>query len=99
MNEPTPPPVPATPTAPPKLNTGIPAPGADPSEQAPIRGLFSAVEAVLREPRRVMYRLGQPGSGTIIGALLFIAVVSAVVYGVIIGTFSGGTQLWAAPVK
>ena len=46
-----------------------------------------------------MFQLRQPGGGAIIVALLFSAVVSATVYGVIVGTFSGGTQLWAAPVK
>src|SRR5262249_25710335 len=35
----------------------------------------------------------------IISVLLFIAVFCALVYGLIVGTFSGSTQLWAAPVK
>jgi hypothetical protein len=71
----------------------------DPAEHVPVNGLFGAVEAVLREPRRVMHQLSRPGNGAIIGALLLIALVSAAVYGLIVGTFSGGTQLWAAPAK
>ena len=99
METPTPPPIPPVAGTPPKLDSANAAPGANPSEQAPIGGLVGAIEAVLREPRRVMYQLGRPGHGAITGALLFIAVVSALVYGVVVGTFSGGTQLWAAPLK
>jgi hypothetical protein len=77
-----------------------PAPlGQDPAEQTPIPGILSAVEALLRQPRRVMYQLGRPGSGKLIAAMLLIALVCSLIYGVIVGTFSGGVQLWAAPVK
>ena len=31
--------------------------------------------------------------------MLFVSVVCSLIYGVVAGTFSGGTQLWAAPVK
>ena len=31
--------------------------------------------------------------------MLLITVVCSLVYGVVTGTFSGGTQLWAAPIK
>ena len=70
-----------------------------PAEREPIRGLAAAFEAILREPRRVMYQLGQPGAGNVIAALLLSAIGCALVYGVVVGTFSGGVQLWAAPVK
>jgi hypothetical protein len=46
-----------------------------------------------------MYQLRQPGSGGLIAGMLFVAVLCSVVYGVVVGTFSGGVQLWAAPVK
>src|SRR5581483_6551802 len=74
-------------------------PGDDPAEQVPIQNGIAAVEAILRQPRRVMYQLRQPGAGKLIAAMLFIAVVCSVVYGVVAGKFTGGTQLWAAPVK
>jgi len=98
MNEPNTPQPPFLST-PPKLASSPATSAPDPAEQVPINGLFGAVEAVLREPRRVMFQLHQPGGGAIIGALLLIALVSAAVYGLIVGTFSGGTQLWAAPAK
>ncbi|MBI3881831.1 MAG: hypothetical protein HY301_17425 [Verrucomicrobia bacterium] len=74
-------------------------PGASAAEQVPIRGLIAAIEAVLREPRRVMFALRQPGAGAVVAALLVIAVFSAAIYGLVVGSFSGGTQWWAAPVK
>lgn len=97
MNEsnPTPPPVP------PILNSpsGSRPLGDDPQDRESIRGPISAIESILRHPRRVLYQLRQPGAGHLIIALLLIAIVCSVVYGVVVGTFSGGTQLWAAPVK
>jgi hypothetical protein len=73
--------------------------GDNPAERGPISGVFAVVEALLRQPRRVMYQLKQPQAGALITSLLIIAVMSALVYGVVAGTFSGGTQIWAAPVK
>jgi hypothetical protein len=73
--------------------------GANAEERDPISNLVIAVEAVLRQPRRVMLQLRQPDSGRLIGILLFGALVCSLIYGVVVGTFSMGTQLWAAPVK
>jgi hypothetical protein len=74
-------------------------PGTDPEERAPIHGVMAVVEAILRQPRRIMYWLRQQGQGPLIGALLVVALVCSVIYGIVVGTFSGGQQLWAAPVK
>ena len=46
-----------------------------------------------------MFQLRQPGAGKLIAMMLFVSVVCSLIYGVVVGTFSGGTQLWAAPVK
>jgi hypothetical protein len=91
---PTPPPVPPTipPSSPPPL-------GAHPDEQEPLPSAISAIEAILRQPRRVLFQLRQPGAGRVILAMLGAAIVCSLVYGVVIGSFSGGTQFWAAPVK
>lgn len=89
---------PTPPSAVPPIIPNLP-PGTDPEEHAPLHGIVAVVEAVLRQPRRVMYRLRQQGQGPLIGALLIIAVVCSLVYGIVVGTFSGGQQLWAAPVK
>ena len=91
-----PPPIPPPPR--PGYPSGRP-PGELPEEREPIPNAVAAIEAILRQPRRVMYQLRQPGSGGLIAGMLFVAVLCSVVYGVVVGTFSGGVQLWAAPVK
>jgi hypothetical protein len=101
MNEmnPTPSPVPpqigaAMPPVP-----GLLALGENPEEREPIPNAIAAVEAILRQPRRVMYQLRQPGAGRLIASMVFVSVVCSLVYGIVVGTFSRGDQLWAAPVK
>src|SRR5881394_250315 len=98
MNDPysTPPVIPARPPSPGPLS---PPPGANPDEAKPIPNFVGAIEAILREPRRVMFQLRQPGSGRLIAAMLTVSVVCGLIYGLIAGTFSGSTQLWAAPIK
>jgi hypothetical protein len=91
--DPTPPPVP------PLINPGNRALGDDPAERAPITNMFTAIESILRQPRRVMFQIRQQGAGSLIGTMLFCAVVCSLIYGAIVGSFSGGTQWWAAPVK
>ena len=99
MNDQNPiPPIP--PQLPPMIPTGGPRQlGDDPSERVAIPNVIVAIEAILRQPRRVMFQLRQPGAGTLIAAMLFVSVVCSLIYGVVAGTFSGGPQLWAAPVK
>jgi hypothetical protein len=91
---------PIPPTIPPVITSGYGRQlGDDPSERVAIPNAVVAVEAILRHPRRLMFQLRQPGAGKLIAAMLFITIVCSLIYGVVVGTFSGGTQLWAAPVK
>jgi hypothetical protein len=103
MSEPTPNPPSVPPQIPPYSPPSSYPPrvalGEIPEERETIRGLAAAIESILRQPRRVMFQLRQPGAGKLIAAMLFIAVVCSLVYGVIVGSFSGGAQWWAAPVK
>lgn len=46
-----------------------------------------------------MFQLRQPGSGSLVGGMLLVTVVCSLVYGLVVGTFSMGPQLWGAPVK
>ncbi len=100
---PPPPPVPPVPTYReplPSAPLSSPRPlGDDPAERETIPHVLTAIEALLRQPRRLMYQLRQPEAGGLIRALLLAAVFCGLIYGLVIGTFSGGTQLWAAPVK
>ncbi|HEY4414824.1 MAG TPA: hypothetical protein VGO57_03945 [Verrucomicrobiae bacterium] len=73
--------------------------GDDPAERIPIPHIFAAIEALLRQPRRLLFQLRQPGAGKLIISMLCTTAICSLVYGVVAGTFSGGTQLWAAPVK
>ena len=98
MNENPPVPPVISPGLPPSA-TNDPPLGQSTLEQAPITGLVSAMEAILRQPRRVLFQLRQANSGSLIAVLLIIASVAGAIYGVIVGTFSGGEQLWAAPAK
>lgn len=73
--------------------------GENPEEREPIPNVVAAAEAILRQPRRVMYQLQQPGAGRLVAAMLLVTVLCAAAYGVVVGTFTNGDQLWAAPAK
>jgi len=94
-NLPAPPPIPPLTGQSPRSS----APGDDPAERETIPSGVSAIECILRQPRRVMFQLRQPGAGRLITAMLFLAVLCSLIYGAVVGSFSGGVQWWAAPVK
>lgn len=73
--------------------------GEHPDDRTAVDGFASAVDAMLRHPRRLMYqfRNGQPNG--LIAGLLVVALVCGAIYGLVVGSFSGGTQYWAAPLK
>ena len=97
-------PIPATASAPPLIPPRIPPaegsqPGDDPADRVPISNAAAAIDAILRRPRRVMFQLRQPDAGKLILMMILVSVVCSLVYGLVVGTFSGGVQLWAAPAK
>lgn len=100
MNEfnPTAGPIPPAIPTPPRFTKPAPL-GEDPCDREPIPGPLTAVEAILRAPRRIMYQLRQPGSGRLIIAMVTVSILCSLIYGLVVGTFSMGAQLWAAPVK
>jgi hypothetical protein len=73
--------------------------GDDPIERVEIPNIITAIDAVLRQPRRVMFQLRQAGAGRLIAIMLLVSIVCSLMYGVVVGTFSGNAQLWIAPVK
>ena len=100
MNDQNPIPPQIPPQIPPVVPSGSSRPlGDDPAERVAIPNVIVAIEAILRHPRRVMFQLRQPGAGRLIAAMIVVSVLCALIYGVVAGTFSGGTQLWSAPVK
>lgn len=58
------------------------------------------LSALLRQPGRVVYQLHDSAGGSKVDVVLAgIALFCLVAYGVVVGLFSGGVQLWAAPLK
>lgn len=98
MNESTPPPyIPQSNIPQPAGVGGNPTPS--PDSHLPISTLATAIESILRNPQRVMCQLQKPGAGRLIGFMLVVAIFCALIYGVIVGSFSGGVQWWASPLK
>lgn len=73
--------------------------GAIAEEKEPIRSFVGAAEAVLRQPRRVFFQIGQSTGARLILYLLLLSTLGLLGYGFVVGTFSGGDQLWASPIK
>lgn len=62
-------------------------------------GFGSLLEALLRRPGALLHALGGERAPAILVRLLILILGFAAVYGVVLGSLSGGTQLWAAPLK
>lgn len=58
-----------------------------------------AIEALLKFPGRIIYELQNNWRGDLIGWLVAFALVGMATYGVVVGSFSGGAQMWIAPAK
>jgi hypothetical protein len=55
-------------------------------------------DGLLRAPKALVERLAEPGHGAA-GLFLGILLFSMLAYGLVLGSFAMGGQLWAAPVK
>jgi hypothetical protein len=63
-------------------------------------GWNGVLSALLRQPGQIVYQLHQSAAARSVAAVLAaIAFLCLAAYGVVVGGFSGGTQLWAAPLK
>jgi len=68
----------------------------------PIKGTTSLiwiVEALLKEPERVAHEISQGQRTRTFLALFAVATICLLGYGLLMGTFSGGQQLWAVPLR
>lgn len=61
-------------------------------------GLATALESLLKHPAQLVYEFSG-GTRRWMPYLILTVIVGALFYGFIMGTYSGGTQLWASPVK
>lgn len=79
----------------------IPNPAQPPPIEAPLPDkldLKSLFEALLRRPHVLVVRLAEPNHGAT-GRFAILAVVSILLFGLVLGCFAKNEQLWAAPVK
>ncbi|HWM26035.1 MAG TPA: hypothetical protein VNP98_14555 [Chthoniobacterales bacterium] len=57
------------------------------------------IEALLKFPGRIIYELQNNWRADLSGWLLALALFGMAAYGVVVGSFSGGAQMWIAPAK
>lgn len=86
------------------MTTPAPAPqphaGAPATKPAVAPAFASILKALLKHPRAFLAALADPArTGPILLRLAGIILVAAALYGVVMGSLSGGPQLWAAPAK
>jgi hypothetical protein len=82
-----------------------------PSKPPPVPGRFVfepmrqgaspplVVEALLKFPGRLIHELQNNWRAALLLWLMSLALLGMLAYGVVVGSFSGGTQLWIAPLK
>ena len=84
-----------------------PADLAIPSEDEPYQlkamtqqpGWLNAIAALLKSPGSVIHELGETHSKRIAAGLFICLIICFLGFGLLLGTYSGGQQLWMAPVK
>jgi hypothetical protein len=75
-----------------------PSPPVLPTEQAPAH-LGACVEMLLRHPSALAHHVRNGGAATLGFFLLGIGLFSLAFFGFVVGSFSGGIQYWAVPLK
>ena len=91
-----------TPAPPPLPPQGNPAPAVHRWEFSPMEGsatFGNIIDHLLKRPGRLMHAFASGGTGRVSTALVLSSVACLAIFGLLLGTFSGGVQLWAAPLK
>jgi hypothetical protein len=57
------------------------------------------IEALLKYPGRIIHELQNNWHAEFSGWLLLFALLGMAAYGIVVGSFSGGAQMWIAPAK
>src|SRR3979411_3561781 len=90
----TPPPIPTQPSQPPRI------PGHLAFEPMPEgRSPILVLEALLKYPGKIIHELQNNWRAPLAIWLLILALLGTATYGVVVGSFSGGTQMWIAPAR
>jgi hypothetical protein len=63
------------------------------------KSLLGVIDALLKYPSKIVYEIAGGGQKEINEFAFLILIACMAVYGFIMGTFAGGGQLWAVPVK
>src|SRR3954465_2965731 len=87
---PTPPPLPKTPQRRSQFSFEPMPPG---------QSSVGILEALLKHPGRVMYELHNNWHAALTTWLFLFALLGIAAYGVVVGSFSGGAQMWIAQTK
>lgn len=75
----------------------IPDPRRAVEDDSPTRG--NPVDLLLRRPDALLAKLDGPDAPRLLAMLAAMALGGHLVYGLVVGSFSGGMQWWAAPLK
>lgn len=81
----------------PGSQTPAPPPLRPPEEPIPVRG--NALDRLIRSPDLLLAGLDEPGAPRLLAMLAATAAGGHLAYGLVVGSFSGGEQWWAAPLK
>jgi hypothetical protein len=57
------------------------------------------IETLLKHPGRIIYELQKNWRPWLSGWFLIFAVIGVAAYGLVVGSFAGGNQMWVAPAK
>ena len=79
-----------------------PAASIDRYEYVPMPGrgdILAVMESLLKHPGRIIWEISNGRALSVIVALALITVGSLAIYGVVVGSLTGGSQLWIAPAK
>jgi hypothetical protein len=79
-----------------EVQVPTPAPQPEPDALELSRPLF---DQLLRSPAALLARLDGPAPAGVLASLAAIAFAGLALYGLVVGSFSGGVQWWAAPLK
>src|SRR4030081_2071691 len=90
----TPPPTPNQPSQPPRI------PGHLAYQLMPQgRSAMPFLEALLKYPGKIIHELQNNWRAPLAIWLIILALLGMATYGVVVGSFSGGTQMWIAPTE
>ncbi|MDF1741918.1 MAG: hypothetical protein P1U86_22345 [Verrucomicrobiales bacterium] len=98
-DQPTPPELPDKTEANAEVETGKTEPTVTLEPMGKTITLQDTIDAILKSPGQLIFELREGRSNIVAKHLTIISVVAMLVFGFVLGLFSGGEQLWAAPLK